>query len=107
MCEGSDNCTEDSYFPATPQTHGPHSAHVDIASEIRRLRDRLADVKAHRNSPVTMAPAVMPNDYDQIAKEFEDQIAKEFEEQTAKKFADKIAKEFQEQTARDDTRSKQ
>jgi hypothetical protein len=98
---------DDSSFPVTPPTHGPQPVQVDIASEIRRLRDRLAEVKAHRSLPATMAPAVMPNEYDQITKDFEDQITKEFEEQIAKKFVDKIMREFQERTDRHDTRSKQ
>jgi hypothetical protein len=94
MGDSSDNCTDGSFFPVTPQTDGPLVVHVDIASNNSRLRDRLAEVKASGNLPVTKAPAVMPNDYDQIAKEFE--------EQTVNKFADKIAKEFQNQTAGDD-----
>ena len=98
MCDNSDNCTDGSSFTVTPQTYGPQPVHVDMASNNSRLTDRLAEVKASGNSPVTNAPAVMPNDYDQIAREFE--------EQTVNKFADKIAKEFQDQTAGDDVRMK-
>jgi hypothetical protein len=91
MCDSSDNCTDGSFFPVTPQTGGPLVVHVDIASNNSQLRDRLAEVKTSGNSPVTKAPAVMPNEYHQIGKEFE--------EQTVNKFADKVAKEFQNQTA--------
>jgi hypothetical protein len=98
MCGSSDNCTVSSSFTVTPQTEGLHPVHVDIASNNSRLRDRLAEVKTSGNSPVTKAPAVTLNDYDQIAREFE--------EQTVNKFADKIAKEFQDQTAGDDVRMK-
>ena len=70
--------------PPTPQTDGPHPVHVDIASINSQLRDQIVEVKASNNSGVTKAPAVMPSDYDQIAKEFVDLIAKEFEEQTAR-----------------------
>jgi hypothetical protein len=90
----TDNCTDGSFFPVTPQTDGPLVVHVDIASNNSRVRDQLAEVKVSGNSTVTKASAVMPNDYDEIAKEFE--------EQTVNKFADKIGKEFLNQTAGDD-----
>ena len=84
MCDNSDNCTDGSSFTVTPQTYGPQPVHVDMASNNSRLTDRLAEVKACGNSPVTKAPAVMPNDYDQIAEEFVDLKAKEFEEKIAR-----------------------
>ena len=64
MCDSSDNWTDGSFFPVTPQTDGPLVVHVDIASNNSRLRDRLAEVKVSRNSTVNKAPAVMTNDYD-------------------------------------------
>ena len=105
MCGSSDNCTDGSFFPDTPQTDVLHQVHVDIASTNSRLRDRLAKVKVTRNSKVTKAPEVMSNDYEPMAKEFEDQIVKEFEEQIANKSAD-VAKEFEEQAARDNMMTK-
>ena len=104
-CYSSDNCTDGSFFPLTPQTDALHQVHVDIASNNSRLRDRTAKAKVRQNSKVTKAPAVTLNDYEQIEKESEDQIAKEFEEQIANKFVD-VAKEFEEQAARGDMEGK-
>ena len=83
MCDSSASCTDGSSYPVTPQTDGPHPVHVVIASKNSQLRDRISEVKASGNSRVRKAPAVMPSDCDQIAKEFVDLIVKEFEEQTA------------------------